>query len=94
MGKLKKKGPGEEHGKYPPLSRSGDELETYIWCFANRITIGPKPLWKDEYGKWTVEIRLRDEVHEDPGRYTKWEAMEKVYEYCDYYYNKYKKNDK
>ena len=84
----------EEHGKYPPHTRQGIvELETYIWCFANRITIGPKPLWGDDYGKWTVEIRLRDEVHQDPGRYTKWEAMEKVYEYCDYYYNKYNKDE-
>jgi hypothetical protein len=50
-------------------------------------------LWGKEYGKWTVEICLRGNVNQDPGRYTKWEAMEKVYEYCDYYYNKYNKKD-
>ena len=89
MGKLK-----EEHGKYPPHTRQGDDLETYIWCFANRITIGPTPLWGNDYGKWTVNIRLRDNEHQDPNRYDKEDVMEKVYEYCDYYYNKYKKNEK
>ena len=90
MGKLT-----EEHGKYPPHTRTTvEELETYIWCFANRITIAPMPLWGDEIGKWTVRIKIIDKEHQDPGRYTKWEAMEKVYEYCDYYYNKYRKDDK
>ena len=89
MGKLK-----VAHGTYPSHTRVDDELKSYNWCFSNKILIGPVPLWGHDYGKWTVEIKLGDKVHEDPGRYTKWEAMEKVYEYCDYYYNKYKKNEK
>ena len=84
----------EEHGKYPKHTRSGEKLDSYIWCFANRITIGPTPLWGNDYGKWTVNIRLRDNEHQDPNRYDKEDVMEKVYEYCDYYYNKYKKNEK
>ena len=29
----------------------------------------------------------------DPARYNYDNVMSKVYEYCDYYYNKYKKDD-
>ena len=87
MGKLT-----EEHGKYPPHTRTTvEELKTYIWCFANRITIAPMPLWGDEFGKWTVEITINGKTSTDPKRYLKESIMHKVYEYCDYYYDKYGK---
>ena len=86
MGKLK-----EEHGKYPCHTRDDKHLETYKWCFNNGIKIGPIPLWNDNYGKWTVEITMNGKTSTDPKRYLKESIMHKVYEYCDYYYDKYGK---
>ena len=89
MGKLK-----EEHGKYPTHSRKDNELKSYRWCFSNGITIGPVPLFDEHYGKWTVEIRMNGKANTDPAIYEKESIMHKVYEYCDYYYNKYKKDER
>ena len=87
MGKLK-----VAHGTYPRHSRSDKELESYRWCFNNKITIGPVPLWGHDYGKWTVEIQMNGKRNTDPAKYDRESIMHKVYEYCDYYYNKYKKD--
>ena len=89
MGKLK-----VAHGTYPEHSRIDDELKSYEWCFSNGIIIGPVPLWNHDYGKWTVEIRMNGKINTDPAKYEMDSIMHKVYEYCDYYYNKYKKNEK
>jgi len=88
MGKLK-----AAHGTFPRHSRQDEELKSYEWCFRNKIIIGPVPLWGDNYGKWTVEIRMNGKVNTDPAKYEVESIMHKVYEYCDYYYNKYKKKD-
>ena len=86
MGKLK-----EEHGKYPCHTRDDEHLKTYKWCFNNGIKIGPIPLWDKDYGNWTVEITMNGKKSTDPKLYLKENIMHKVYEYCDYYYNKYGK---
>ena len=78
MGNLK-----EEHGKYPNHSRHDDELRSYNWCINNRIIIAPIPLWKEDYGNWTVEIPMNGKTHTDPNKYEKVSIMHKVYEYCD-----------
>jgi len=85
MGKL-----GEEHGKYPKHTR--EDLTSYGWCLSNGIRIGPIPLWGNDYGNWTVEITMNGKTNTDPKKYKKESIMHKVYEYCDYYYNKYKKD--
>ena len=87
MGKLK-----VAHGTYPKHSRHNKELKSYEWCFSNKIIIGPVPLWGEDYGKWTVEIRMNGKINTDPVKYERESIMHKVYEYCDYYYNKYKKD--
>ena len=87
MGKL-----NEEHGKYPSHYRNDDELKSYNWCISNNIVIGPIPLWCDDYGNWTVQITMNGKTNTDPNKYEKISVMHKVYEYCDYYYNKYKKD--
>tara|TARA_R100000908_G_C3621065_1_gene66511 strand:+ start:106 stop:375 length:270 start_codon:yes stop_codon:yes gene_type:complete len=87
MGKLK-----VAHGVYPAHTRVDDELKSYGWCLSNGIKIGPIPLWDKDYGKWTVEITMSGKRHVDPHRYLRETVMQKVYEYCDYYYNKYKKD--
>jgi hypothetical protein len=82
----------EEHGKYPKHERHNEELKSYEWCLSNRIVIGPIPLWGDDYGNWTVQITMNGKTNTDPNKYKKESIMHKVYEYCDYYYNKYKKD--
>ena len=82
-----------EHGKYPWHSRKDDELKSYKWCVSNGIIIAPIPLWKEEYGSWTQEITMNGKKNTDPNKYEKESIMHKVYEYCDYYYNKYKKDE-
>ena len=64
MGKLK-----EEHGKYPKHTR--DDLTSYSWCLNNGIKIGPIPLWKENYGNWTVEITINGKTNTDPNKYKK-----------------------
>jgi hypothetical protein len=88
MGELK-----EEHGKYPKHTKLDSELISYNWCFNNGIKIGPIPLWGDDYGNWTVQITMNGKTNTDPNKYKKESIMHKVYEYCDYYYNKYKKDE-
>ena len=87
MGGLK-----EEHGKYPKHTRLDKDLTSYSWCFWNGIKIGPIPLWGENYGNWPVEITMNGKKHTDPNKYERDSIMHKVYEYCDYYYNKYKKD--
>ena len=82
----------EEHGRYPSHKRSSKDLKSYNWCFSNGIKIGPIPLWGSDYGNWTVEITMNGKTSTDPNKYKKESIMHKVYEYCDYYYNKYKKD--
>ena len=88
MGKL-----NEEHGKYPSHTRQDEDRKSWNWCLSNGIKIGPIPMWGDDYGSWTVEITINGKTSTDPNKYKKESIMHKVYEYCDYYYNKYKKDD-
>ena len=86
MGKLR-----VQHGAYPAHTVEGG-TKAYRWCFCNKILIGPVPLWGDDYNKWTVEITMNGKKHTDPNKYERDSILHKVYEYCDYYYNKYKKD--
>ena len=85
MGKLR-----EEHGAYPKHERQ--DLTSYSWCLNNGIKIGPIPMWGENYGNWTVEITMNGKKSTDPNKYERESVLHKVYEYCDYYYNKYKKD--
>ena len=51
-------------------------------------------MWNEDYGNWTVEITINGKRNVDPNKYAKESIMHKVYEYCDYYYNKYNKDEK
>tara|TARA_R100000900_G_scaffold109117_1_gene84721 strand:+ start:419 stop:574 length:156 start_codon:yes stop_codon:yes gene_type:complete len=51
-------------------------------------------MWGQDYGSWTVEITMNGKRNTDPAKYKKASIMQKVYEYCDYYYNKYNKDGK
>ena len=82
-----------QHGKFPTHHRHDDELKSWNWCLGNSILIGPFPGWKDDWGKWFIEIKINGKRSVDPAEYTYENVMHKVYEYCDYYYNKYKKDE-
>ena len=82
------------HGSFPRHSRQEKELVSYQWCFKNNIQVGVFPGWGDDFGVWFIEIRINGNKSVDPARYNYDNVMFKVYEYCDYYYNKYNKDGK
>ena len=61
------------------------------WCIKNKIEIAVTPDYEGPSENWKVEIRLnRGKYKRDPKSYTYDEAMAKLYNYYEYYYNKYK----
>ena len=84
---------GVAHGTYPDHHRYNGDLKSWKWCLGNGIMIGPFPGWGEDYKVWFIEIKINGNRSVDPARYTYENVMYKVYEYCDYYYNKYN-NDK
>ena len=50
------------------------------------------PDWKDDLKRWKIIIEINKNEHTDPKRYEDDEALDKVMEYYNYYYNKYKLN--
>ena len=81
------------HGTFPKHTRYDKDLKSYYWCFSNGIQVGVFPGWGDDFKVWFIEIRMNGNKNVDPARYNYDNVMSKVYEYCDYYYNKYKKDD-
>ena len=82
------------HGTFPRHTRYDEELNSYKWCFRNNIQVGIFPGWSTDFGVWFIEIRINGNKSIDPARYNYDNVMNKVYEYCDYYYNKYNKDGK
>lgn len=73
------------YGKYTPTE---DEHKAYRWCIANGIIIWPESKMADE---WRIEIKLNKKKYYSPQAYKKIEVWEKMFEYYEYYYNKYEK---
>ena len=61
-----------------------------FWCEDNDIEIGPQYHYKNGISEWRVQIKIGNKINVDPNIYDKKDIMDKIYEYCDYYYNKYK----
>ena len=76
-----------------PAERSWKDSELKIigWCMRKNIHISTTPDWKDDLNRWIVHININGRIHDDPKRYKDEEALEKMYEYYKYYYDKYKK---
>jgi len=70
-------------GDYRP---SKTELSAYRWCIRNDILISPVAIRKS---RWTIEISNKGNVNTDPNDYKKIDIWVKVYEYYEFYYNKY-----
>ena len=80
--KKKKKG---ESLYYP---HTEEDLKRVGWCLNRNIEIAVVPFETN----WKVEIRLnKGNWNQDPGVYEHEKAMEKMYEYYKYYYDKNKK---
>ena len=75
---------------YPQHTKKGDKLLPYFWCEDNGIIIGPRYYWKNGTSEWRIQIKIGDKTNLDPNIYDKKDIMDKIYEYADYYYNKYK----
>ena len=77
------------NGTYPEHTRKGNDLISYFWCEENGIMIGPQYHWKNGTSEWKIQIIIGDKINIDPNIYKKKDIMDKIYEYSDYYYNKY-----
>jgi len=62
------------------------------WCHTNAIGVSVMPDWQTA-SDWIVEVRINDKRHEDPGRYNAEAAVNKMYEYYEYYYDKYNNDE-
>ena len=76
-----------------PAGRPWKESELKIigWCMRKKILISTTPDWKDDLNRWIVHININSRIHDDPKRYNDEEALEKMYEYYKYYYDRGKK---
>ena len=71
---------------YYPYTRK--DMKRVNWCLEKNIEVAVSP----GNSKWKVEIRMnKGDWKRDPGVYEQEEAMEKLYEYYKYYYDKYNK---
>ena len=77
--------------KPPERSWTQEEMKIISWCLNKNISIGITPDWKNDISTWQIDININGKIHDDPKRYKDEEALEKMYEYYKYYYDKYKK---
>jgi hypothetical protein len=64
------------------------DWEAYHWCVRNNIAIAPKAKSVNE---WYVVITNKDTTNQSPETYEKTVIWQKIFEYCKYYYEKYRK---
>ena len=74
-------------GYYLATNREFDAAE---WCLKNKIYINPLQV-KHGVPLWYIEIEINDKKTKSKEQFKPVEVWQKKYEYCLYYYNKYKK---
>ena len=74
--------------KAPHIHATREQWLAWEWCVKNKIGICVIPEWSN-VGDWRIEITMNDKVTLDPNTYKGTEAMNKMYEYCKYYKDKY-----
>tara|TARA_R110001592_G_scaffold178359_1_gene419104 strand:+ start:1569 stop:1865 length:297 start_codon:yes stop_codon:yes gene_type:complete len=89
--KKKRKKTKDKSRKVPYVYANTTQVKHWEWCIKNRIGVCVVPDW-DTADKWKIEIILKDKTSIDPNQYEGVEALAKMYEYCEYYYNKHNKN--
>ncbi len=78
----------------PTRSWLPEEMKVIGFVMNKGISIGISPDWKDDFGRWQIDIKIGKTIHVDPKRYTDEDVYDKVVEYYNYYYDKYNKNNK
>ena len=79
--------------KPPPFSWTREMLDIVGVVIKNGVKIGISPDWKHEFNYWQIDIKVNNSKwHTDPNRYEDKDVYNKVVEYYEYYYNKYKLN--
>ncbi len=79
-----------DNSNYPEHTKKGEDLIPYFWCEDNGVEIKPQYHYKDGINEWKIKITIGSKVNTDPNIYEKKDIMNKIYEYCNYYYNNYK----
>ena len=64
----------------PHIHATKEQWLAWEWCVV--------PDWNN-VGNWHIEITMKDKTTLDPNTYKGTEAMNKMYEYCKYYKDKY-----
>ena len=62
--------------------------EAYRWCINNGIYISP---FATGDATWYIEIKINGKTNRSPDVYSKTAIWIKMYEFYEYYYNKYEK---
>ena len=65
-----------------------EEMKIIGWCLNNNISVAISPDWKDDLNRWQIDISINGKTHNDPTRYDDSQALNKMYEYYKYYYDK------
>ena len=78
--------------KAPHKHPTKTQREAWEWCVRNKIGVCVTPDWTN-IGSWCIEIMMNDKVTLDPSTYKGNEVIDKMYEYCKYYYDKNKKDE-
>ena len=84
MGKL-----DNNNAEFPDHTRENNGLIPYFWCDENDIIINPEYHCINGDSQWRIGITIKGKRNVDPDVYDKKDVMEKVYKYCEYYYDKY-----
>ena len=84
MGKL-----DNNNSKFPDHTREYEGLIPYFWCEENDIVVNPEYHYVNGDSQWRIGITIKGKKNLDPKIYDKKDVMEKVYKYCEYYYDKY-----
>ena len=75
------------HGIWEYVATDKDN-EAYNWCIKNGIKISPTAYSE---GAWWLDIENNGKINRSPKKFIKTIVWEKMYEYYNYYYDKYKK---
>jgi hypothetical protein len=88
MGSGSKKQKKSLMGTYTNTDRQG---EAWRWCIKNNIKIVPQPKSRGNPEEWHILIDINNKKNLSPETYKAGEIWQKLYEYCEYYYDKYRK---
>ena len=81
MAFFKKAAKGRSPGQHP---YTPEDMKRVSWCIDKGIKIAVIPSGT----QWQVELNINGKIHLNPEKYEAKEAIEKMYEYYKFYYDK------